>query len=104
MTLVFIWFSLPLRYAALTLGLDLQLRVAHKLTPQLRREVVVGSTNIGDPHQFIRVSVASIMSCRVRTVDFTTCMCSIVDISVRCPHTYVVSAAENAELEQIRDR
>ncbi|KAG0585407.1 hypothetical protein KC19_2G009300 [Ceratodon purpureus] len=31
-----------------------ELRVAHKLTPQLRREVVVGSTNIGDPHQFIR--------------------------------------------------
>lgn len=31
-----------------------ELRVAHKLTPQLRREVVIGSTNIGDPHQFIR--------------------------------------------------
>lgn len=31
-----------------------ELRVAHKLTPQLKREVVIGSTNIDDPHQFIR--------------------------------------------------
>lgn len=54
-------------------GLDLQLRVAHKLTPQLRREVVIGSTNIGDPHQFIRVSIASIMSCRFCSVGSPTC-------------------------------
>jgi len=31
-----------------------ELRVAHKLTPQLRREVVLGSTNVDDPHQFIQ--------------------------------------------------
>lgn len=42
----------------LTLTLrSLQLRVAHKLTPQLRREVVLGSTNVDDPHQFIQVLV-----------------------------------------------
>ena len=38
---------------------SLQLRVAHKLTPQLRREVVLGSTNVDDPHQFIQVLVLS---------------------------------------------
>lgn len=54
-------------------GLDLQLRVAHKLTPQLRREVVIGATNIGDPHQFIRVSIASIMSCRFCSMGSPTC-------------------------------
>lgn len=61
----------------LWVGLDVQLRVAHKLTPQLRREVVVGSTNIGDPHQFIRVLVASMMSRRVDTffLDRQTCTC-----------------------------
>ncbi len=32
-----------------------QLRVAHKLTPQLKREVVLGSTNLDDPKKFIRV-------------------------------------------------
>jgi syntaxin-binding protein 1 len=32
-----------------------ELRVAHKLTPQLKREVVLGSTNIDNPKQFVRV-------------------------------------------------
>jgi syntaxin-binding protein 1 len=31
-----------------------ELRVAHKLTPQLKREVVLGSTNLDDPKKFIR--------------------------------------------------
>jgi len=54
-------------------GLDLQLRVAHKLTPQLRREVVVGSTNIGDPHQFIRVrDLPPLCFGRVYALNFPT--------------------------------
>jgi syntaxin-binding protein 1 len=30
-----------------------ELRVAHKLTKKLKRQVVLGSTSVDDPHQFI---------------------------------------------------
>jgi len=104
-------------------GLDLQLRVAHKLTPQLRREVVVGSTNIGDPHQFIRVLVASVMPRRVYALNFPTCtrgtsilsagwrltvfnhvVCMKLADVLRWGLILVVLTAENQKLEQIRHR
>lgn len=35
---------------------DVQLKVCHKLSTKLKREVILGSTSLDDPPQFITVS------------------------------------------------